>query len=248
MSKKITKAPVKVTKTNRPLATKPKALTSVADQVQIAIAELNQPGEVATGPRDAHGRLLSISGIPQFLRDAALAKPLIDMDKVRAQNTGTKREWFMPGKDLPKARTMADIMAHYEVSDPNAPVSVQVALSDKAGSSALASYDNWADFKAKHDVSAYPIKKTATLDGMTVVIVRATPWANKPKYEKKERTGKSKKEIIGEMLLRPEGCTSKEVCEAMEWPAVSMPAQCKAAGLKLRKEKVDGVTRYWGSK
>lgn len=54
----------------------------------------------------------------------------------------------------------------------------------------------------------------------------------------------SKKQIIAEMLKRPEGCTTADVLKATGWPAVSMPQQAKAAGIKLVKEKVDGVTRY----
>ena len=54
----------------------------------------------------------------------------------------------------------------------------------------------------------------------------------------------SKLEIIVGMLQRPEGCTTKQVLEAVRWPAVSMPQQARAAGLKLKKEKVDGITIY----
>lgn len=49
---------------------------------------------------------------------------------------------------------------------------------------------------------------------------------------------------VAEMLTRPGGCTAEQVKKACEWPSVSMPQQAKAAGLKLKKEKVDGVTRY----
>lgn len=57
----------------------------------------------------------------------------------------------------------------------------------------------------------------------------------------------SKLAIIHGLLTRPEGCTTKEVLKACDWPAVSMPQQAKAAGLTLRKEKVDGVNRYFGT-
>ena len=54
----------------------------------------------------------------------------------------------------------------------------------------------------------------------------------------------SKLAIIHGLLTRAKGCTSKDVLEACEWPSVSMPQQAKALGLKLKKEKVDGVTVY----
>jgi len=57
----------------------------------------------------------------------------------------------------------------------------------------------------------------------------------------------AKSRLIGELLLRKEGCTSVEVMAACNWPSVSMPAQAKACGLSLRKEKIDGVTRYFGT-
>jgi hypothetical protein len=53
--------------------------------------------------------------------------------------------------------------------------------------------------------------------------------------------------IIVGLLTREEGCTAKDVLEATKWPAVSMPQQARAAGLKLRTEKEGKVTRYWGA-
>lgn len=58
--------------------------------------------------------------------------------------------------------------------------------------------------------------------------------------------GPSKLGVISELLQRPEGATSKELLDATNWPSISVPASAKAAGLELRKEKVDGKTRYYG--
>lgn len=57
----------------------------------------------------------------------------------------------------------------------------------------------------------------------------------------------SKAAKVAAMLQRPEGCTNKEVLKATGWPTVSMPAQAKAAGLKLRKERTDAGLRYYGT-
>lgn len=54
----------------------------------------------------------------------------------------------------------------------------------------------------------------------------------------------SKLSIIVGLLKRPGGCTTADVLKATGWPAVSMPQQAKAAGLELKKEKVDGKTVY----
>lgn len=67
---------------------------------------------------------------------------------------------------------------------------------------------------------------------------RAAPTASKP-----VRAG-SKLEIIVKLLTREGGCTTKDILKATGWPAVSVPQQARAAGLKLRKEKRDGVTYY----
>ena len=55
----------------------------------------------------------------------------------------------------------------------------------------------------------------------------------------------SKLEIIVGLLKRKEGCTTADVLAACHWPAVSMPQQAKAAGLKLRKQKDGKVSRYF---
>lgn len=54
----------------------------------------------------------------------------------------------------------------------------------------------------------------------------------------------SKLEAIVGLLQRDGGCTTADILAKTGWPSVSVPQQAKAAGLKLKKEKVDGVTRY----
>jgi hypothetical protein len=58
---------------------------------------------------------------------------------------------------------------------------------------------------------------------------------------------KNKVEIIADLLRRKEGCTTAEVLEAVSWPAISMPQQAKAAGIKLRKVKEGKITRYYAA-
>lgn len=56
----------------------------------------------------------------------------------------------------------------------------------------------------------------------------------------------AKMEIIGRLLARKSGCTSKEILEATGWPSVSVPAMSKNLGRKLRKEREQGKpTRYY---
>ena len=54
----------------------------------------------------------------------------------------------------------------------------------------------------------------------------------------------SKAHQIGEMLLRPEGATGPEICAAMGWPSVSVPAQARAAGLEVYSSRMGRVVRY----
>lgn len=70
------------------------------------------------------------------------------------------------------------------------------------------------------------------------------------KAPKTEDAGKAprhgaKLEVIGRLLARKRGCTSKEVKEACSWPSVSMPQQAAALGVTLHK-MVDakGVMHY----
>lgn len=54
----------------------------------------------------------------------------------------------------------------------------------------------------------------------------------------------SKAHKIGEMLLRPDGATGPEICAAMGWPSVSVPAQARAAGLEVYSSRMGRVVRY----
>lgn len=74
------------------------------------------------------------------------------------------------------------------------------------------------------------------------------PVSGKPASgpDKAVRPG-SKLEIVVGLLTRKGGCTSADILEATEWPAVSVPQQARAAGLTLRQEKDGKVTRYWAS-
>jgi hypothetical protein len=80
--------------------------------------------------------------------------------------------------------------------------------------------------------------------------------SSKPKAVKAKTNGKSahgvragsKTEGIKKLLLRTNGCTSKEVLALTGWPSVSMNAMAKACGLKLTSKKEKGErTRYWGA-
>lgn len=51
---------------------------------------------------------------------------------------------------------------------------------------------------------------------------------------------------IGKLLLRPQGCTRKEILALTRWDSVSVDQQAEAAGLELRKERKHGATRYYG--
>jgi hypothetical protein len=72
---------------------------------------------------------------------------------------------------------------------------------------------------------------------------KAAPEAAKPREANGARPG-SKLAMVVELLKQPGGTTAAEVKKVTGWPSVSMPAQAKAAGLTLKKEEVDGVTRY----
>jgi hypothetical protein len=155
------------------------------------------------------------------------------------------REWapMRKASEIP-ARPSMPILT----KDPSLLVKVQLKEKGKAGSTLIKEYPNFAAFEAGHDSKNYPIKGTFIVDGHTVALVTAKFWVGKAKPIIEKKTTRSKTEIIAALLLRKEGCTTAEVLEACNWPAVSMPAQAKLAGLTLRKEKQGKGTRYWGSK
>ncbi len=64
--------------------------------------------------------------------------------------------------------------------------------------------------------------------------------------KKRGAKGNSKTAMVGQLLLRKEGCTTADILAATKWPSVSVPAQAKAVGLGLRKEKDGKITRYFG--
>jgi hypothetical protein len=65
---------------------------------------------------------------------------------------------------------------------------------------------------------------------------------------KKATKARSKLQAVAALLRRAKGCTAAECMAATGWPSISMPAMAKAAGLKLKKEKVKGSPiRYFGT-
>lgn len=138
------------------------------------------------------------------------------------------------------------------VTDPSAQVTV--VAREKTGPRTIATYPNLAAFESGHNFGEYPFKRCLSAKDGNFVEVSAKPWAGREKVVKVPGEAKSKinskVNLIGDLMLRPEGCTTKDVLAATGWPAVSMPAQAKLAGLTLRKEKdpKTKVTTYWGTK
>jgi hypothetical protein len=55
----------------------------------------------------------------------------------------------------------------------------------------------------------------------------------------------SKARQVGEMVSRPAGATGREVCAALGWPSVSMPAQLRACGLAFTTQRTGREVRYF---
>jgi hypothetical protein len=98
-------------------------------------------------------------------------------DAIINQTSGNRpREWAPIKKkgEWAERPTMPNF-----ASDPALPVRVQVKKSGQAGSTLLAEYPSFAAFEAGHDGKTYPVKGSSVLDGHTVVLVTAKPWAGK---------------------------------------------------------------------
>lgn len=100
------------------------------------------------------------------------------------------RRLVSPAREWAPIRKLADCtpkpVAPTVVSNAALPVKVQIK-GKEAGSVLLAQYPDFAAFTAQHDAKTYPVKGSAIMDGHTVVLVSAKPWAGK-KVEKKEPT------------------------------------------------------------
>lgn len=55
----------------------------------------------------------------------------------------------------------------------------------------------------------------------------------------------SKAHRVGEMMLRAEGVTGREVCAALNWPSVSMPQQAAICGLAFTTQRTGREVRYF---
>jgi hypothetical protein len=66
------------------------------------------------------------------------------------------------------------------------------------------------------------------------------PMAKKTTTKKTNGSTRSKVARVAALLQRASGCTRKDVLKLTGWGAVSMQAQAKAAGLKLKMKKVQG--------
>ena len=111
------------------------------------------------------------------------------------------------------------------------------------------SWEEWDALEAARVLD----KKAASYERINELRARAGLPEVAPSVPRARSAGKlppagSKAAMIAELLLRPDGCTTAEVLAASGWPAVSMPAQARTAGLVLRKERVDGVLRYYGTR
>jgi hypothetical protein len=63
----------------------------------------------------------------------------------------------------------------------------------------------------------------------------------------KPRGGGKKETLVG-LLMRPEGATRQDLLESSGWPAISVPALARSAGLTLRQEKEGRAFRYYGAR
>lgn len=154
------------------------------------------------------------------------------------------RDWWMPGRDWkPQRESMADVMARYNTVDhPEYPVSVRVpAKLPLKGTDEVARYGSWAEYEAGRDVAYVPRGQPQTLDGVTVVLCAAKPWAGKrPVIASKPVSGGSKKEILLALISRPGGATFDEMQAVTGWKEMRGTASVLARGAGMAWGKVAG--------
>lgn len=106
--------------------------------------------------------------VPKFLAAGPLP-PL--SERVVPATVNGKRDWVMPDPNKPRVKQTAPIF----VTNPKAPVEVK-AYNGKT-LELLASYEDLADFEAKHDLKTYPIKQTVDSEHLTIMVASPKPWA-----------------------------------------------------------------------
>lgn len=160
------------------------------------------------------------------------------MSKVGVKETALREQRANGGKRKTRAEKLADVSV---VDLVNAPYGVPVST---PGTEAFG--EAMAKLKAEPTPASKASKPKAKEEKVRTKTDKGKSLANARKPV--NGNGHSKVEIIAGLLKRKAGCTSKDVLDATGWPAVSMPQQAKAAGLKLRKVKESGEpTRYYGS-
>lgn len=179
--------------------------------------------------------------------------PLQEVEKTKARNRIAKLKAKQSGElaKMPltgKAALAAIAAAGPDLVDPpqteaaKLPVPPPSAKQDRAK----------AKDKPKSPPKAAPAKQSAPAAAKKATKASKAPRKAKgaqraPKATSAGPRPGTKTALVADMLRRPEGCTAAEVMAACSWPAVSMPQQAKAAGLKLRKEKDGKVSRYWAA-
>jgi hypothetical protein len=94
------------------------------------------------------------------------------------------------------------------------------------------------------DVSEGSIARRAINEAFSLGLL-----AKKPRGGTRGPRGTGKSHEAGKLFLRPEGVTSREVLTLTGWPAVSMPALAKRAGITIYKRGAkDGAVVYFGRK
>lgn len=79
---------------------------------------------------------------------------------------------------------------------------------------------------------------------MVDAAMRGVELVSQERPRNKARPG-SKAHAIGEMLLRPEGVTHREVLAATGWPSVSIPQKAKDCGIEFTTHRTGREVRYY---
>lgn len=225
-------------------------------------AALNQGEDMKPGPKEQQVRDLKAARIEAAAKAmAADGAP----DAINRNKTMTPEEIEAAEKRAARVTTKA---AERKVANPKEPTgrAVLPASVEPAGRAILA--DNKkrerAATKARLDAlkesTKAPAKPAAaaqesSVTTKTTTAKKATPKTRKGSTKSAARrpvkstttraaSGKTKTQLIADMLRRPGGCTTAEVLKATGWPSVSMPQQAKLVGIKLIKKKDGKVTRY----
>lgn len=164
------------------------------------------------------------------------------------------------GADVKRAATKSDAIKRLRTVAANREIDADLVLAQPDFDTAIAVIRNEPAKPAAEPIKAPTLIAMAeaveageTIEMPEPVIAAKAPKERKARAPRTAEAGqKTKREIIIDMVTRPEGATELEICEAIGWKAclVTLRRVCEAEKITIvaRKEEGSRRSRYFGTR